>query len=144
MKFFLVPFLFLLPVMLSAQNWQTNFEDAKASAKAQNKTILLVFSGSDWCAPCIKLDRNVWRTNEFQQFADKYLVLYKADFPRKKKNKLPQQLLNANKGLAAQYNAKGYFPLVVLLDVNGMVLAETGYRQENAKAYIAHLKSILN
>ncbi|NJB37438.1 thioredoxin family protein [Croceivirga sp. JEA036] len=143
MKFFLVPSLLFMSFMVSAQNWVTNFEEAKTLAKNQDKTILLVFSGSDWCAPCIKLDRNVWKTKEFQRFAEKHFVLYKADFPRKKKNKLPEQVLNTNKLLAEQYNVKGYFPLVVLLDANGTVLAETGYRQEKTAVYLSHLESLL-
>jgi thiol-disulfide isomerase/thioredoxin len=42
-----------------AQNWQTDFEEAKRIASEQNKNIIIVFSGSDWCAPCIKLDKNI-------------------------------------------------------------------------------------
>lgn len=44
------------------QEWQTDFTKAKEIATAENKPIILIFQGSDWCAPCIKLDREVWST----------------------------------------------------------------------------------
>ena len=36
-----------------SQDWKTNIEEAKETATRENKNILLVFSGSHWCAPCI-------------------------------------------------------------------------------------------
>lgn len=52
--------LLLVNSLLIAQNWQTNFEEAKVLAQKENKNIVLVFSGSDWCAPCMKLEKNIW------------------------------------------------------------------------------------
>ena len=60
MKKIMVSMLLLLTTYSYSQDWKTSFEEAKKQAAADNKNILLVFSGSDWCAPCIKLDRNVW------------------------------------------------------------------------------------
>ena len=45
-----------------AQDWTYDIEKARTQAKKNNKDILLVFSGSDWCAPCIKLDRQIWQS----------------------------------------------------------------------------------
>ena len=98
-KSILIAFLFLSSLGF-AQNWSTNIEEAKAKATAENKTIVLVFSGSDWCAPCIKLDKNVWQSEEFKTFAAENLVLVRADFPKKKANVLPEALQNSNKALA--------------------------------------------
>ena len=52
-------FIFLVSVSLSAQNWETTWKDATQKASAENKKIVLVFSGSDWCIPCIKLEKEV-------------------------------------------------------------------------------------
>ena len=76
---------------LFSQNWKNNFDEAKIEAEKQNKKILLVFSGSDWCAPCIKLDKNIWRSAEFIKFSDENYILYKADFPKKKANQLAEK-----------------------------------------------------
>ena len=97
------------------QNWHKDFNQAIQQAKEEEKPLILVFAGSDWCAPCIKLERQIWSTKAFVEYADENYVLYRADFPRKRKNQLPLKQLNQNKGLAEKYNSKGYFPLVVCL-----------------------------
>lgn len=132
----------LLPLGLLAQNWQTDFAAASSKANSEQKNILLVFSGSDWCAPCIKLDKKIWSTPIFKKAAAKNWVLYRADFPKKKKNKLKAEVLNQNKTLAEKYNSKGYFPLVVVLRPNGTVVGTTGFNDMDVESYIEHLKSL--
>lgn len=79
-------FLFLVTTAFGySQNWNTNFDEVKLKAVKENKNILLVFSGSDWCGPCIKLEKVVWKSPEFQAEADKNWVIYRADFPNKKR-----------------------------------------------------------
>ncbi len=119
-----------------AQNWQTNFEETKTIATKESKNILLVFSGSDWCAPCMKLEKNIWMSPEFQTEVQKNWVIYKADFPKKKNNQLPAELAEQNKRLAEKYNKGGSFPLVVLLEANGKVLGMTGFKNVSAAEYI--------
>ncbi|WP_394332521.1 thioredoxin family protein [Maribacter thermophilus] len=128
---------------LCAQDWKHDFEEAKEIASKEDKTIILVFQGSDWCAPCIKLDREVWSTKEFQTYAKEHYIMLQADFPRRKKNKLPEEQLNANKKLAEQYNQMGVFPLVVVLDKDGNVLGETSYKKMGPKKYIALLNNFI-
>lgn len=125
----------------NAQEWQTDFEGAKAMAGKENRNIILVFQGSDWCAPCIKLDKDVWSTEEFQAYAKDHYVMLQADFPRKKQNALPQEQQEHNRKLAEKYNKNGYFPFVVVLDENGAVLGETGYKKMTPKEYIDLLDS---
>ena len=138
--------LILVAVLLNlsttyAQEWQTNFEKAKDLAQKDNRNIVLVFQGSDWCAPCIKLDREIWSKDDFQKLAKDHFVMLKADFPRRKKNKLPAEQEARNKSLAAKYNPKGYFPYVVVLDPSGKVLGQTGYEKMGPKAYFNKLNS---
>lgn len=68
-----------------AQNWMTDFELAKEKANQENRNIVLVFAGSDWCAPCIKLEKEIWQSEEFKKYSDNNYILLKADFPRQKK-----------------------------------------------------------
>lgn len=132
--------IFLLSLTFAiSQNWHTNIEDAKALAKAENKKIILVFSGSDWCAPCIKLDKNVWQSDVFKQTADEKWVLVKADFPKKKGNALSPELTENNKKLAEKYNKSGNFPFVLVLDNEGKVLAANGYKNISAEDYVSML-----
>lgn len=131
----------LFSITLSAQEWQTDFETAKELSSEENRPIILVFQGSDWCAPCIKLDREIWSTDEFKAYAKDNLVMLQADFPRKKKNALPDEQQQKNNQLAEKYNNKGYFPFVVVLDKEGKVLGEAGYEKTSPEAYIEKLES---
>lgn len=140
--FFLLNALFGCFVGLS-QEWQTDFETAKQMAQDGNRPIILVFQGSDWCAPCIKLDREVWSTTVFTSYAQEHYVMLQADFPRKKQNALSPEQTSANKLLAEKYNRKGIFPLVVLLDAKGNQLGSTGYKRMLPKTYIQELNKFL-
>ena len=91
----------------------------------------------------MKLEKEIWETEEFKAYADENYVLYKADFPRKKSNKLPKEIAEQNKLLAEQYNTKGYFPLVVIMNGEGTVLGETGYKNRTPGDYIKHLNSFI-
>ena len=126
---------------VNAQEWQTDFEQSKTIAAEDNRTIILVFQGSDWCAPCIKLDQEIWSTEEFKTFAKDNFVMLKADFPRKKKNALSAEQQEESNKLAETYNTKGFFPFVVVLDKDGKVLGETGYEKITPEEYIALLTS---
>lgn len=140
----LLPCLLLLLLWgrpLAAQEWQTDFAKARELATKGHKPIILVFQGSDWCAPCIKLDREVWSTDTFKKYAATHFVMLKADFPRKKKNALPPDQAKANARLAESYNQNGIFPLVVVLDADGNVKGKTSYKKMTPQEYISLLES---
>ncbi|WP_321538778.1 thioredoxin family protein [Flavobacterium piscinae] len=71
MKNYLLLVLLFMNTVLLAQNWQSNFQEAKVIAQKENKNIVLVFSGSDWCAPCMKLEKNIWMSDVFKAEAEK-------------------------------------------------------------------------
>ena len=123
------------------QEWHHDINDAKKEASEANRPIVLVFQGSDWCAPCIKLDREVFQTETFKLYAKDHFVMLEADFPRKKQNALPTELQEKNNALAETYNKRGIFPFVVMLDKDGTVLGETGYMKTSPSKYILHLES---
>jgi thioredoxin-related protein len=125
-----------------AQNWQTDMETAKTLAAKENKNIILVFSGSDWCAPCIKLDKEIWQSEAFKAEAEKSWILVRADFPKKKQNILPEDQKRHNDKLAQRYNEYGDFPLVVLMDKDGRQMGKTGYKNLPPDQYIALLHSL--
>ena len=120
MKFLILSLLVYASVV--APGWQLNFDQAKVEAAQSHKLILLNFSGSDWCGPCIQLKKDVFESAEFQQFAADNLVLVRADFPRHSKNQLDSRQTAHNEALAETYNKQGKFPFTVLLDASGRVL----------------------
>ena len=127
-----------------AQEWQSNMDTSKKLAAQEDKVIIMVFQGSDWCAPCMRLSREVWEQEAFIAYANDHYVMLQLDFPRKKKNALPEQQLEHNRDLAEIYNPQGYFPHVVLIDSTGATLGETGYKRMTPDEYIAHLNSLIN
>jgi len=135
---FIGVFLFI-SINVSGQTWLSNYDETIAQAQKENKNIIMVFAGTDWCAPCIKLEKYIWESEYFKKYAKDNWVLLKLDFPKRKANKLPKEQQNHNDELAEKYNNKGYFPLVLVLDKNGTVLGETGYKKITAQEYINEL-----
>ena len=125
-----------------AQDWQTDLEVAKKLATDQDKNIIIVFSGSDWCAPCIKLDKNIWQSDAFKNQSANDWILLKADFPRKKANELSKDQTAHNRKLAEKYNIEGSFPLVVLVDKNGKVLGKMGFKNVSPEEYIKMIHAL--
>ncbi len=124
-----------------AQEWNTDIKIAKEIAAKESKPIILVFQGSDWCAPCIKLDREIWSTDTFEKYAKDNYVMLKADFPRRKKNALSETQTKANAQLAEKYNKQGFFPFVVVLNSSGKVLGESSYKKTTPENYIKELNA---
>jgi thioredoxin-related protein len=125
-----------------AQDWQTDLEAAKKLATDQDKNIIIVFSGSDWCAPCIKLDKNIWQSDAFKNQSANDWILLKADFPRKKANELSKDQTAHNRKLAEKYNIEGSFPLVVLVDKNGKVQGKMGFKNVSPEEYIKMIQAL--
>jgi thioredoxin-related protein len=126
---------------VSGQNWVYDLDQAKEIASAEDKTIIIVFQGSDWCGPCKKLEKEIWHSKEFIEYADSHYVMLKADFPRKKKNKLSEDQQKKNEALAEKYNLQGFFPLVVVMDKDANVLKKAAYKKMSPSEYIEYLNS---
>ncbi len=140
-KLLLAGLLAALTFTASAKSeWLTDFEKAKEVAKKENKSILLDFTGSDWCGYCIKLKKNVFNTADFEAFAEKNLVLVEVDFPRKK---LPEAQAKANEKLQEKFGVEG-FPTILVLDAEGKKLGEeVGYGGDSPKVYIKKLEGYI-
>ncbi len=123
---------------------QSRLENAKKQALQNKELILLNFSGSDWCIPCIKLHKNIIETDEFKKLETENIIIYiNADFPRNKKNQLSPELKKENASLADQYNKKGLFPYTLLLNSEGEILKTwEGLPSENALTFSKEIISI--
>ncbi|OYU81094.1 MAG: thiol-disulfide isomerase [Flavobacterium sp. BFFFF1] len=133
---------FLLIALLPIQ-WEPDFENAKKTAKEKHQLILLNFSGSDWCGPCIMMRKEYLESDAFTKVADGNLVLVNADFPRKKKNIPAPDVVKRNEALAEKYNKKGIFPLTLLLNADGKVLKTwEGKPEASLETWTSEIKSI--
>ena len=129
----------LLQAGAAELNWMTDLPKAQAQAKAENKLIMLDFTGSDWCGWCIRLNKEVFSKPEFAEYAGKNLVLVEVDFPRRKEQ--PEGLKKANQTLQEKYAIKGY-PTIIVLNGEGKKVGELGYMPGGPKAFTAELDKL--
>lgn len=126
-------------------NWESNLTLAKQKAVSEHKYILLNFSGSDWCGPCIRMHKEIFYSPNFDTFAQQQLILVRADFPRQKKNQLSKSVQDNNNSLAEKYNPNGIFPFTALLNANGDVIKVwEGLPKMNSTSFIKELSQSIN
>jgi thioredoxin-related protein len=123
----------------SKPGWITSYEQGQQEAKANNKLVLLDFTGSDWCGWCILLDREVFSKPQFKEYASKNLVLVEVDFPKMKP--MSDAIRAQNVRLAMQYQVQA-FPTIIVLNGDGQIVGELGYMQGGPDAFIAVLEKL--
>jgi len=110
-------------------------EEAFAEAGTSDKMLLLVFAGSDWCAPCIRFEKNILSDGFFLRYAGDRLVILRADFPQR--NKYPKELRIKYDVLAEQYNPRGLFPHLLLIRPNRSVVSTMIYNDEAVEDFVS-------
>jgi thioredoxin-related protein len=136
-------FILLCVSSFSFIKWQPDFETAKKIAREKHQLILLNFSGSDWCGPCIRLRKEIFESAVFSKMSDTSLVMVNADFPRNKKNQLDEQVRKQNEALADKYNPGGKFPLTLLLNPDGKIITSwDGLPGKKAEQFADQIRSI--
>lgn len=134
-------FLLLLTAFTAPAQLLTEPAAAFAQAQATGRPVLLVFSGSDWCAPCIYLRRTVLTDTAFVRYAGQHLVLLEADFPQRKR--LPTALVAAYEKLADAHNPEGSFPKLVLLAPDQKRLATLSTLRQTPATLAAQLAGLI-
>jgi thioredoxin-related protein len=130
----------LIGITASAEsNWVTDYKKAQEAAKAGKKLMLLDFTGSDWCGWCMKLDKEVFSTPEFQNYASRNLILVKLDFPRRRPQ--TEALKKQNEQLAQKYGIQG-FPTIIVLNGQGEKVGELGYMEGGPSPFLAKLETL--
>ncbi len=119
--------------------WLTHFGDAKKKAKAEDKRLLMLFTGSDWCPYCIKWEKEVFSKPEFLEFAKANAVLLLVDFPEKRPLAKAQQ--RANDALSEKFNIEMY-PTVVALDSSGKKIGAFTYAEGGVPAFVAQFNKL--
>jgi len=95
------------------EGWSTDLEKAFKQAKEEKKSVLVEFTGSDWCPPCIAMRKNVFSKPEFVKAASKKYILVELDFPNGDK-----EVKEKNQPYAEKYKIEG-FPTVILFNSEG-------------------------
>lgn len=132
-------------LLLTNVTWLGDFNEAMTEATQSHKLILVNFSGSDWCGPCIRERKEILETAVFEDFASAHLVLVRADFPRQKKNQLSKEQTKLNEALADKYNPEGKFPYTLLIDEHGKVLKDwDGFPNESPQQFVNQIAQYTN
>lgn len=120
---YLFTLIFVLPFFLAAQSdhitvadldWHLDYESAMKEARKTDKNVLVYFTGSDWCAPCKMLKKDLFETAEFREVSEDYVMLY-IDIPRNRDLLSPKQMAH-NKALLPRFNKRNVFPLFTVLN----------------------------
>jgi len=107
----------------SKSGWDDNYEKTLAKAKTEGRSVLLDFTGSDWCGWCMKLDNEVFTKPAFKRFAKEHLLLVELDYPQGKR--LSKKTQEQNAELKTKYGVSG-FPTIVLLSPDGKEVKRWG------------------
>lgn len=121
--------------------WTVNMDFAKKIAKEKDLNLLILFTGSDWCHWCKKLNEEVFSQDEFQQEVVKQFVPVKLDFPSAVK--FPEEIRKSYEAEMKKYGVRGY-PTVVLTDCEGNAFAVCGYQPGGAEGYLTLLNNLLD
>ena len=136
MKNVSILFFLLANQAIYSQTWKSNLNEALKEASASGKEVLLLFSVSENCESCQKLEKNVLQSDEFLDFAKDNYVLVKQDF-QNSPDTVEENLL-----IVEKYNKDGFFPLLVMINKNAKTIGQLGtYNNESPSQYIAKLKS---
>ncbi len=120
------------------EGWSDDLEAAFKKAKEENKAVLVEFTGSDWCPPCIMMRKNVFTKKEFIEGASEKYILVELDFP----NGDPE-VKKKNQPYAKEYKITG-FPTVVLFDSEGKEFTRfTASRYRTVDEFLKHINTAL-
>ena len=139
-KLLLLPLMLLLSLNLHAsmKGWETDYDAAFKKAAESNKQVLTLFTGSDWCPPCMMMEKNVFSKTDFIKKASEKYVLLMLDFPNSK-----PELKKKNTPYAQTHKIQG-FPTVVLLDAKKKEFSRvTASQYPSVDSFLGYLKATL-
>ena len=117
----------------------TNYSEAKIEAEQQNKDILLVLTGAEWCKPCIKMKKNVFSEQEFIDFANEKFIVFEINLI------MPVDIGSENykeyKFFQEKYKANA-LPTLILIDTKETVKLLLGENLTSLNKTMKNLKEI--
>lgn len=123
---------------MAGGEWMKNVDDALAKAKESKKPVMVEFTGSDWCPPCIMMHEKVFSKKEFLTKASEKFILVKIDIP-----KADPELSKKNQKVLKKYKVQGV-PTVILFGDDGKEFDRfTASQYPEVDKFLAHLDEAL-
>jgi thioredoxin-related protein len=121
----------------ASKAWSADLDAAFKKAEKEDKNVLVEFTGSDWCPPCIMMNKKVFSKEEFTDSASDDFILVKIDIPKGDK-----ALTERNQPLLEKYEVKGV-PTVILFDSEGEEYSRfVASSYPTVEGFLAHLKEV--
>ena len=115
----------LVAAPAAPKGWVTGYDAALKQAAKEKKTVLVLFTGSDWCGWCKKLHKDTLDQAAFKKFAAQNLILVYMDMPIKQ---APEDRAKVQE-LSQKLKAGGGVPCTVIVGADGRVKGKIlGYR----------------
>lgn len=123
---------------MAGGEWMKNVDDALAKAKESKKPVMVEFTGSDWCPPCIMMHEKVFSKKSFLTKASEKFILVKIDIP-----KADPELSKKNQKVLKKYKVQGV-PTVILFGADGKEFDRfTASQYPEVDKFLGHLDEAL-
>ena len=123
--------------------WTVSYDQAISESQQTNKPVMLLFTGSDWCIYCKKLEAEVFATEQFSNWSSGKFVKVEVDFPQG--SVLPHSISQQNEQLKQRYAGMvTSYPTVLFVDANGNTIAKTGYMPGGASNWMQQVDELLS
>ena len=129
-----------LPLAKTPEGWTNSLKDAITRARAENKYIMALFTGSDWCEYCTLLDNEVFSTEAFRKWSENNVVKLYLDFP--KYHSLPKNISAQNIAISQRLGVQG-FPTAVFFTPQGQPLTSLGYLPGGGDTWVKQVEMLL-
>ncbi len=117
------------------------WEQAIEVSKKDNKDILIILTGKEWCAPCKILEKNILINNQFEEYAEPRFVVFEIDIPKSHLSRLKSPIVKLHEEFSVKYNATA-FPSLILVNKEGaekLKITESSWELEDV---FGSLKSV--
>jgi hypothetical protein len=128
----------LFPLIQLSTSWESNFDVAKQRSINEKKIILIHFVNKSRDAKNLKLDKALFETSEFIDYANKQVVLLKIDVGIKQTGDNEKQFYH-NSILLERFNNKMLAPYTIVTDSEGKVLLHWNHEQPMVAADFVRL-----
>lgn len=130
-----------LPRVDYTGNWIDDYNLARTIAAQTDRHIFMAFTDMDSGEFSQRMDKEIFKSEQFLTYAHKNFVLLRIDHP--KTTTQPAALITQNRMLDEAFNIKG-FPMVVVLNEKGEKIAESKYLKGGPEFFMKQLTRIVD